>query len=124
MGRRERLAGFRYRVGALVAEVRKACRDELKILYSGGPFDDAAWARLRTLGEASVFEASRINPKMKDLVRIKAPGFRLEGARGGELVVAFYEPGHRTRSRKRVEALLSASREMAGGLVSVVARGS
>jgi hypothetical protein len=107
MSRRERLAGFRYQVGSIVAEVRKACRDELKILYSGGPFDDAAWDRLRTLGESSVFEASRLNPKMKDLVRIKAEGFRVEGARGGELVVAFYAPGHRARSRKRVEALLA-----------------
>jgi hypothetical protein len=106
MSRRERLAGFKYQVGSIVAEVRKACRDELKILYSGGPFGDATWDRLRTLGESNVFEASKLNPKMKDLVRIKAPGFRVEGARDGELVVAFFEPGHRTRSRKRVEALL------------------
>lgn len=108
MGRRERLAGFRYSVGgAVVAEVRKACRDELKILYSGGPFEGDTWARLGALGQVSVFEASKLNPKMKDLVRIRAEGFRVEGARGGELVVAFYEQGHRARSRKRVEALLA-----------------
>lgn len=110
MARRERLAGFRYSVGsAIVGEVRKACRDELKILYSGGPFEADTWERLSALGQVSVLEASKLNPKMKDLVRIRAEGFRVEGAKGGALVVAFYAPGHRARSRKRVEALLAGS---------------
>lgn len=106
MTRRERLVGFRYRAGNVDAEVRKACRDELKILYTGGPFGEAVWRRLATLGEVNVFEASKLNPKMKDLVRVRASGLRVEGARDGELVVAFYAPSHR-RERKRVEALIS-----------------
>ena len=107
MTRRERLAGFHYRVrGCIDAEVRKACRDELKILYTGGPFGLDVWTRLASLGESEVFEASKLNPVMKDIVRVRAPGLRVEGARGGNLVVAFFAPGHRTSSRKRVEALL------------------
>ncbi|MFT3711087.1 MAG: hypothetical protein QM817_25955 [Archangium sp.] len=108
MTRRERLVGFKYtpRGTAVVAEVRKSCRDELKILYSGQVFDDAAWTRLGTLGEVSVLEASKLNPAMKDLVRIKGDGLRVEGARGGELVVAFFAPGRRGTWRKRVERML------------------
>lgn len=106
MTRRERLVGFKFRArGALDAEVRKACRGELKILYSGGPFGDDVWQRLSALGELHVFEASKINPKMKDLVRVRGTGVRVEGARGGELVVAFFDERAR-RSRRRVEALL------------------
>lgn len=108
--RRERLAGFSYAprdCGPLRAEVRKACRDELKILYSGTRFDDGVIERLRSIGEVSLFEASRFNPSMKDLFRVKADGIRVEGARNGELVVAFFAPGHRGRWRKRLERLLA-----------------
>lgn len=106
MKRRERLIGFKYLArGAIPAEVRKACRDELKILYTGGPFGADVWARLAALGEISVFEASRLNPKMKDIVRVRGEGVRVEGARDGELVVAFFSEGAR-RVRHRVEALL------------------
>lgn len=104
---RERVVGFRYRVSdGIEAEVRKSCRDEVKILYAGGPFDAAAWARLGTLGATNVFEASRINPAMKDLVRVKGDGVRVEGARDGNLVVAFFAPGRRGRMRRHLEALL------------------
>ena len=107
---RERVVGFRYRVSeGIEAEVRKSCRDEVKILYAGGPFDAAAWARVATLGPTHVFEASRINPLMKDLVRVQGDGVRVEGARDGSLVVAFYAPGRRGRARRRLEALLAGS---------------
>lgn len=53
-----------------------------------------------------MFEASKLNAKMKDLVRIRGEGLRVEGARDGELVVAFFAPGQRRR-RKQVEALLA-----------------
>lgn len=106
--RRERLVGFRYRPrGALDAEVRKSCRDEWKIYYSGAVFDDAVWARLASLGSMSVLEASKLNPKMKDLIRIAGPGFRVEGARGGEMLLVFYTPPRGLRARHRVEALLA-----------------
>ena len=108
MSRRERLVGFKYRVrGALDAEVRKACRDELKILYTGGPFGEDVWQRLSTLGELTVFEASKLNAKMKDIVRVRGEGVRVEGAKDGELLVAFFAEGFRG-ARRRVEALLVA----------------
>lgn len=109
MSRRERLVGFRYRArGVIQAEVRKACRDELKILYTGGPFGEDVWQRLATLGELHVFEASKLNARMKDIVRVRGEGVRVEGARDGELVVAFFAEGYRG-ARHRVEALLVAS---------------
>lgn len=99
--------GFKYRVrGTISAEVRKACRDELKILYSGGPFTAEVWQRLSVLGEVSVFEASKLNARMKDIVRIRGKGLRVEGARDGELVVAFFSEGFR-RARHQVETLLA-----------------
>ena len=106
--RRQQLVGFKYRVGDSVeAEVRKSCRDELKILYAGGPFTREAWARLAALGEASVFEASKINAKMKDLIRVRGDGVRIEGALDGELVVAFFEERRRSEKRHLLESLLS-----------------
>jgi hypothetical protein len=100
--------GFKYRVSDSVeAEVRKSCRDELKILYSGGPFDDAAWSTLATLGQTSVLEASKINSKMKDLIRVRGECVRVEGARDGELVVAFFSPSRRGPTRHALEALLA-----------------
>ena len=106
--RRERLVGFKYRPrGALDAEVRKSCRDEWKIYYSGAVFDDAVWARLASLGTISVLEASKLNPKMKDLMRVHGEGLRVEGARGGDTVIVFYLPPRGLRARHRVEALLS-----------------
>lgn len=105
--RRQQLVGFKYRVGDSVeAEVRKSCRDEFKILYSGGPFGREVWARLAALGEMSVFEASKISAKMKDLVRIRGEGLRVEGALDGELVVAFFAPAKRGARRHSLEALL------------------
>lgn len=106
--RRERLVGFQYRPApGLNAEVRKSCRDELKILYTGGPFDRAAWERLSVIAPLQIFEASKLNPRMKDIVRVHADGLRVEGARDGELVVAFFAPSRRREWRKRLEALLS-----------------
>jgi hypothetical protein len=106
--RRQRLVGFTYQTrGALKAEVRKSCRDELKILYSGRAFDAAVWDRVASLGAVNVFEASKLNNRMKDLVRVHgSDGLRIEGARDGELVVVFFAPAAR-RLRKRVEALLA-----------------
>ncbi len=103
--RRAQLVGFTYRVcDSVTAEVRRSCRDEFKILYSGGPFGRAFWERLASLGETSVFEASRISPKMKDLIRVRGDGVRVEGALDGELVVAFFVSPK--RRRHEVEALL------------------
>lgn len=106
--RRERLVGFRYRPhGRVEAEVRKSCRDEWKILYSGERFGADVWERLSALGETSVFEASKLNPKMKDIVRVHAEGVRIEGARDGELIVVFFVPPRGLRQRRRVEALIA-----------------
>ncbi|MBL8909093.1 MAG: hypothetical protein JNM17_00180 [Archangium sp.] len=110
MTRRERMVGFSYTPlggGALRAEVRKACRDELKILYTGTTFDDSVWERLRSIGELNVFEASKLNAAMKDIVRVKGEGLRVEGVRDGELVVAFFAPGARGVWRKKLERLLT-----------------
>lgn len=105
---RERLVGHRYEVApGLVAEVRKSCRDELKILYDGGPFDAAVWERLRAFGPLEIFEASKFNPQMKDIVRLRAAGLRLEGARGGALLVAFFLRPRPVGVRRRLEALLA-----------------
>jgi len=113
LSRRERMPGFRYSprgCGPLKAEVRKGCRDELKILYSGVQFGDAVIERLRTLGDVSILETSRVNPKMKDLFRLKSGDLRVEGARDGELVVAFFGPTRRGGGwRKRLEKLLAPS---------------
>lgn len=106
--RRERLVGHRYVVSERVtAEIRKSCRDEVKILYTGGPFDDAFWERLRVIGPLEVFEASKLNPAMKDIMRLRAGGLRVEGARGGELVVAFFGRPRVPGVRRRLEALLA-----------------
>lgn len=104
---RERLVGHRYEVCAgLVAEVRKSCRDELKILYEGGPFDDGVWERLRSLGPLEVFEASKLNPAMRDIIRLRGEGVRVEGARAGALLVVFFKRPRQVGLRRRVEALL------------------
>ncbi len=107
--RRQGLVGFKYRVGdAIEAEVRRSCRDEFKILYVGGPFGRLAWARLGTLGQTSVFEASKISPKMKDVMRVRAEGVRVEGALDGEVVIAFFTEHRRSERRHALEALLRA----------------
>jgi hypothetical protein len=62
--------------------------------------------QLRSLGPLEVFKASKLNPAMKDLVRLNASGVRLEGARGGALVVAFFKRPRPVGLRRRVEALL------------------
>lgn len=106
--RRERLVGHRYEVSpSVTAEIRKSCRDEVKILYSGGPFDDTVWERLRVLGPLEVFEASKVSASMKDIVRLRCGAVRLEGARGGALVVAFFGRPRVPGMRRRVEALLA-----------------
>ncbi|MDX2010290.1 MAG: hypothetical protein SFW67_08875 [Myxococcaceae bacterium] len=108
---RERLVGQRYVVSPSIwAEVRKSCRDELKILYGGGPFDDATWTKLDTFGRREVFEASKLNPAMRDLFRVHGPGLRLEGARGGELLVAFFLRPRAASLRRRLEDTLRQAR--------------
>ena len=101
------LVGFKYRVtDSVEAEVRKSCRDEFKILYSGGPFDAALFEKLATLGPTSVFEASKISPKMKNLIRIHGHGVRVEGAIDGAMIVAFFDARHRSARRHALERLL------------------
>lgn len=106
MNRRRRLLGRQYAVNdAIVAEVRKSCRDELQILYSGGPFTAQTWKQLAALGELSIFEASKLSPVMKDLARVTGDGFRVEGPHSGAFMVAFFARTGR-RNRRRIEAAL------------------
>lgn len=106
MNRRRRLLGRQYSVNdAIVAEVRKSCRDELQILYSGGPFTMHTWQRLAGLGALSIFEASKLSPVMKDLARIIGEGFRVEGPHSGTFMVAFFARAGRP-VRRRIEAAL------------------
>lgn len=105
--RRDRLVGHRYRVAGLDAEVRKACRDELKILYLGGPFGPKAWAALAALGAVDVLEASKLNPRMKDVYRVRGATLRLEGALGGNTLHAFFGRSRRSASRHAVERALA-----------------
>ena len=103
------MVGLKYRVGDQIeAEVRRSCRDEFKILYLGGPFDRFAWERIATLGEMSVYEASKISPKMRDVMRVRADGLRVEGALGGEVVLAFLSEHRRSQRRHALEAMLKA----------------
>jgi hypothetical protein len=109
MNRRRRLLGRRYSVTqAVEGEVRKSCRNELQILYSGGPFTAQTWKQLAGLGALSIFEASKLSPVMKDLARVIGPGFRVEGPLAGSFMVAFFAREGRS-SRKRIEAVLAAS---------------
>ena len=105
--KRERLLGLKYRVAGLQAEVRKACRDELKILYEGGPFGREAWAALAGFGATHVLEASKLNPRMKDVYRVWGEQLRLEGALGGTTLHAFFGPVRRSASRHAVERALA-----------------
>lgn len=107
LNRRERLVGFRYAVsGSVQAEVRRSCRNELRIVYEGGPFGPEAWAALGVLGEVQVLRASELNPALKDVYRVTAAALRLEGPLGGARLLAFYAREGRLRNRRRVEALL------------------
>ncbi len=107
MTRRDRLRGVRRSLGpGLTLEVRRSCRDELKLVYDTPPLPRAAWEQLAGLGEASVLEASRISPAMKDLFRIRCPGMRFEGAVGGTLLLAFFKGRGRLGARHRLEHLL------------------
>jgi hypothetical protein len=107
VNRRQRLSGRRLQLSAgLVLEVRRSCRDELKLVYDTPPLPRAAWVRLATLGKASVLEASRINPAMHDLYRVLCAGMRFEGAVDGTLLVAFFKGPGRLGARHRLEALL------------------
>lgn len=85
--------------------MRKSCRDEWKILYSGATFGDDVWRRLAALGTLNVFEASRLNPRMKDMLRVYGDGVRIEGGRDGDLLVVVFAGG--LRQRRRVEALIA-----------------
>lgn len=108
--KRRALVGRRYVVcPAITAEIRKSCRDEWKIIYEGGPFGPALWEQLKSLGRTTVLEASRLNPKMKDLWRIFGESVRVEGAMNGELLLAFYAQKGRSPARHRVENLLRAA---------------
>lgn len=105
--KRDRVVGLRYRVAGLQAEVRKACRDELKILYEGGPFGLDAWAALAGFGVTHVLEASKLNPRMKDVYRVWGDAVRLEGALGGTTLHAFFGRSKRSVSRHAVERVLA-----------------
>ncbi len=108
--RRDRLAGHRYSVNASVqAEVRRSCRDELKIIYEAPCFDQAAWDKLFVLGEVKVLRASQLNPKMKDLYRVYGDSLRLEGALGGQLLLAFFARKGKLAARHLLEAVLRTS---------------
>jgi hypothetical protein len=105
--RREALVGRSFQLPAgLVAEVRRACREELRLHYRGPCFDARVWSLLAGLGDVQVLEASKLNPRMKDVWRVRGAGFRLEGALGGEALHAFYSLPTPHAQRHRVEAVL------------------
>jgi hypothetical protein len=107
--RRDRLRGRRLALApGLTAEVRRSCRDELKLVYDTPPLSRAAWDRLASLGRASVLEASRLNPAMKDLYRVHGDALRFEGAVEGTLLVAFFKGRGRLGARHALERLLRA----------------
>lgn len=107
--RRDRLRGRRFTLASGVqAEVRRSCRDELKVIYEGACFDEQVWKTLAALGVCERFEASRINPRMKDLFRVRGPGFLLEGACGANTLQALYLAPGRLKARHRLEAALNA----------------
>lgn len=107
MNRRDRLLGHRYPVGpGLMAEVRRSCRDELKIVYEGGPFGPRVWQALAELGSTHVLHASALNPAMKDLYRVTGESLRLEGPLNGERLLAFFARKGKLRNRHRVERAL------------------
>jgi hypothetical protein len=107
VNRRQRLTGRRIALAeGLTVEVRRSCRDELKLVYDTPPLPREAWVRLAELGSASVLEASRINPAMRDLYRVSCTGMRFEGAVGGALVVAFFKGPGRLGARHRLDAVL------------------
>jgi hypothetical protein len=87
-------------------EVRRSCRNELKLVYDTPPLSRANWDRLASLGTAQIFEASRINPAMKDLVRVAGTAMRFEGAVGGTLLVAFFKGPGRLGARHALERRL------------------
>ena len=107
--RRDRLRGARFQVGAgVTAEVRRSCRNELKVLYEAESFSGATWEALSALGSASYLRASQLNPAMSDLCRVTlAGGALLEGAVGGRLLVALYRGRGRLQQRHQVERLLA-----------------
>lgn len=107
MTRRDRLRGRRFQLGpGLEAEIRRSCRNELKIVYEAQAFSRSVWERLATLGRAEVFEASRLNPAMRDLFRVACPGMLLEGAvEAGVLTALFRGPG-RLGARHRLQQVL------------------
>lgn len=88
------------------AEVRRSCRDELKIIYDAARFDAAEWDALGRLGETRVLRASLINPKMKDVYRVYGEALRLEGALGGQTLLAFFARKGKLAARHRLEAVL------------------
>lgn len=107
MNRRDRLRGHRIELGpGVTMEVRRSCRNELKLVYDTPPLPRDAWDRLAKLGSASVLEASKINPAMKDLFRVQCPAMRFEGAVGGTLLVAFFKGRGRLGARHALEKLL------------------
>lgn len=107
MTRRDRLRGKRFRLGpTLEAEVRRSCRDELKLVYEAPAFPRAVWERLARLGRAEVFEASRLNPAMHDLFRVSCPGMRLEGAVDGTVLLAFFRGKGRLGARHLLQRVL------------------
>jgi hypothetical protein len=111
MTRRDRLRGHRYvPVPGVQAEVRRSCRDELKVFYEApAGLPRPLWTALAALGTASVLEASKIHPTMKDLFRVAAPGMRFEGAVGGTVLTAFFKGRGRLRARHVLERALAAA---------------
>jgi hypothetical protein len=93
----------------LTLEVRRACRDELRVVYGGASFDEQVWAALGKLGTLEVLAASRLNPRMKDVMRVRGAGFRLEGALAGPYLHAFFSLPSAGVRRHRVQGALEAA---------------
>jgi hypothetical protein len=104
---RDRLRGYSFTPALGVqAHVRRACRNELRILYEAPAYTKEVWAKLGAMGRLEVFETSRINPSMKDLYRVRAPGVLLEGSEQGQVLVATFIPPGKLRGRHQLERLL------------------
>ena len=105
--RRDRVRGRKLELGGgLSAEIRRSCRNELRLVYQGRAFTLELWEQLSQLGRAEVLRASAIHPAMKDLFRVHASGFIAEGAVEGTHLTATFRGAGRLGARRALEQVL------------------
>ncbi len=111
MTRRDRVRGRKLELGGgLSAEIRRSCRNELRLVYQGRAFTLELWEQLSQLGRAEVLRASAIHPAMKDLFRVHASGFIAEGAVEGTSLTATFRGAGRLGARRALEQVLGRER--------------